>query len=116
MTKNFINRTMTNISNIQELETALKAHTINITIKDENFGNAVVLAGRIQNETLNTAVLKHITHTNSFRIALGSGITIQVKKDLVDHTFETLNLFDSYKTEIDIEDVKAKKINLYYNA
>lgn len=105
---------MTNISNIQELETALKAHAINITIKDENFGNAVVLAGRVQNETLNTAILKHITNTG-FKIALGSGITIQVKKDLVDRTLRTLDLFNSYKTEIDIEDIKTKKINLFYN-
>lgn len=107
---------MTTIHNIQELETALKAHAINITIKDENFGNAVLLAGRVQNETLSTAILKHITDTDSFKIALGSGITIQVKKDLVDHTLKTLDLFDLYKTEIDIEDIKSKRINLFYNS
>ena len=30
--------------------------------------------------------------------------------------YKTLNLFDLYKTEIDIEDIKTKKINLFYNS
>ncbi|WP_300729244.1 hypothetical protein [uncultured Bacteroides sp.] len=107
---------MTNISTFQELEHALQSHAMNILIKDEELGKAVILAGRIQSETLSSTILKHITGKTSFKIALGNGITIQVKKDLADNALETLNLFDTYKTEIDVEDIKTRKVNLYYNS
>ena len=42
---------MTVVKNLQELENALKAHTVNIEIPDEQLGNAMVLAGRVQSET-----------------------------------------------------------------
>lgn len=107
---------MTIVSNYQELESALKKHIVNIEIPDESLGNAVLLAGRVQSETLNEAILKGISPTSPCRIALGHGITIQVKKDLAENTLQMVGLFDSYKTEIDVEDVKMKRINLYYNA
>ena len=40
----------------------------------------------------------------------------RVSKALADETLQTLGLFDSYRTEIDVEDVKVRKVNLYYNA
>ena len=95
---------MTIVKNFQELENALKAHTYNIEISDEQLGNAVVLAGRIQNETLDKVILKRLPADASCRVAVGRG------------TLQTLGLFDSYRTEIDVEDVKVRKVNLYYNA
>lgn len=107
---------MTIVKNFQELENALKAHTYNIEISDEQLGNAVVLAGRIQNETLDKVILKRLPADASCRVAVGRGVIIRVSKALADKTLQTLGLFDSYRTEIDVEDVKVRKVNLYYNA
>lgn len=107
---------MTIINNFQELENALKKHTINIEIPDERLGNAVVLAGRVQSETLDEVILKRLSPDASCRVAVGRGIEIWVSKDLADETLQTLGLFDSYRTEIDVEDVKIRRVNLYYNA
>lgn len=107
---------MTVVKNFQELENALKAHTVNIEIPDEQLGNAVVLAGRVQSETLNEIVLKRLSPNTSCKVAMGNGIVIKVSKDLADETLQTLGLFDSYRTEVDVEDVRIRRINLYYNA
>lgn len=107
---------MTIVKNFQELENALKAHTYNIEIPDEQLGNAVVLAGRIQNETLDKVILKRLPADASCRVAIGRGVVIRVGKELADETLQTLGLFDSYRTEVDVEDVKVRKVNLYYNA
>lgn len=106
---------MTIINNFQELENALQKHTVNIEIPDEQLGNAVVLAGRIQSETLNEIILKRMAPDASCRVAVGRGIEIRVSKKLADETIQTLGLFDSYHTEIDVEDVKVRRVNLYYN-
>lgn len=107
---------MTIVNNLQELENALKKQTVNIEIPDEQLGNAVVLAGRVQSETLNETILKRMAPNASCRVAIGRGIEIRVSKDLADETLQTLGLFDSYRTEIDVEDVKIRRVNLYYNA
>ncbi|WP_294587355.1 hypothetical protein [uncultured Phocaeicola sp.] len=107
---------MTVVKNLQELENALKAHTVNIEIPDEQLGNAMVLAGRVQSETLNESILQRLSPTASCRIAVGNGIEIRIGKDLADETLQTLGLLDSYRTEVDVEDVKIRRVNLYYNA
>ena len=81
---------MTIVKNFQELENALKAHTYNIEISDEQLGNAVVLAGRIQNETLDKVILKRLPADASCRVAVGRGVIIRVSKALADETLQTL--------------------------
>jgi hypothetical protein len=105
---------MTTIHNNNELAVAFHEKVDSIIIPDDAVGNHLLIAGRVQNGQFPRVVLDRLTAGGCCKVSVGEGVVIPMTPAMAKETVEMLDLLDEQHIELDIEEVRPKKINLYY--
>jgi hypothetical protein len=107
---------MTTVQSNSELQTAFLRKTDCIKVPNQEVGNPLLLAGRVQEGHFPIAILKRLTHGGNCKVSVGEGVVIPVNQTLATETMELLDELDEQKIELDVEDAKSVKVNLYYGS
>jgi protein-L-isoaspartate O-methyltransferase len=62
------------------------------------------------------AILKRLARGGNCKVSVGEGVVIPVNQTLATETMELLDELDEQKIELDVEDAKSVKVNLYYGS
>ena len=102
------------ICNEIDLKIALQRKENTIYIKDEKIGISFLLAGKIQEGHLPIIILKRLDGDRICNVSVGEGIVIPVNKETASDLMQLCEVLENERTEIDIEEMAERKINLYY--
>ena len=105
---------MTTIYNDNEVAVAFRKKEDCLVIPDDQVGNPLLIAGRVQSGNFPRVVLDKLTTGGTCKVSLGNGSTISLDQQLAKETVAMLDILDKNRIELDIEEVSPKKINLYY--
>lgn len=102
------------ICNEIDLKIALQRKENTIYIKDEKIGISFLLAGKIQEGHLPIIILKRLDGDRICNVSVGEGIVIPVNKETASDLMQLCEVLENERTEIDIEEMAERKVNLYY--
>lgn len=102
------------ICNEIDLKIALQRKENTIYIKDEKIGISFLLAGKIQEDHLPIIILKRLDGDRICNVSVGEGIVIPVNKETASDLMQLCEVLENERTEIDIEEMAERKINLFY--
>lgn len=102
------------ICNEIDLKIVLQRKENTIYIKDEKIGISFLLAGKIQEGHLPIIILKRLDGDRICNVSVGEGIVIPVNKETASDLMQLCEVLENERTEIDIEEMAERKVNLYY--
>lgn len=103
------------ISDENSLKQAIRQKESSVVVEDGIIGNALLVAGRIQEGRFSAVVLEKIKKDGVCRVSVGEGIIVPVTKGMALIINRLLDVLEEDNVEIDIEEVAGKKFNFYYN-
>lgn len=106
---------MVTVGDMNELMSAFSMRADSIIVSDEVVGNSLLIAGRIQNRVFPVVVLERIASLGGIcKVSVGEGVVIEMDKEVAEETVYIMSCLGEQNIELDIEEVRRRKINLYY--
>lgn len=106
---------MVTVGDMSELMSAFRMRADSIIVSDRVVGNSLLIAGRIQNRVFPEVVLERIASFGGMcRVSVGEGLVIEMDKEIAEGTLDILSYLEKQNIELDIEEVRGRKVNLYY--
>lgn len=106
---------MVTVRDMDELQSAFRMEVGSIVASDGVVGDSLLIAGRIQNGLFPEVVLERIASLGGVcKVSVGEGVVIKMDKEVAEGTVELLVCLGERNIELDVEDVKRRKVNLYY--
>lgn len=106
---------MVTVRDMNDLQSAFRMGVGSIVASDGVVGDSLLIAGRIQNGLFPEVVLERIVSLGGMcKVSVGEGVVIEMDKEVAEGTVNILSCLEKRNIELDIEEVRTRKVNLYY--